>query len=71
MHVSQNKSDGNAPSKPSWPIFPHLFGILLQMKRRSPIKFVDSRGDFVLCITLEVEAHVSVSSNNRAPHALA
>lgn len=31
----------------------------MQMKRRSPIKFVDSRGDLVLCITLEVEAHVS------------
>lgn len=31
----------------------------MQMKRRSPVKFVESRGDLVLCITLEVEAHVS------------
>lgn len=30
-----------------------------QMKRRSPIKHVESRGDLILCVTLEVEAHVS------------
>lgn len=35
------------------------FDLQVQMKRRSPVKFVDSRGDLVLCITLEVEAHVS------------
>lgn len=41
------------------PPFAHV--TLLQMKRRSPVKLVESRGDLVLCITLEVEAHVSIT----------
>eukprot|EP00903_Cladosiphon_okamuranus_P013127 g12243.t1 len=41
------------------------FTPVAEMKRRSPVKFVESRGDLVLCITLEVEAHVLSVSTRR------
>ncbi|CAM9322343.1 unnamed protein product, partial [Hapterophycus canaliculatus] len=41
------------------------FKPIVEMKRRSPIKHVESRGDLILCITLEVEAHVLSVSTRR------
>ncbi|CAN0064563.1 unnamed protein product, partial [Ectocarpus sp. 12 AP-2014] len=41
------------------------FSAVAEIKRRSPVKFVDARGDLVLCITLEIEAHVLSVSTRR------
>ncbi|CAM9149637.1 unnamed protein product, partial [Ectocarpus sp. 13 AM-2016] len=42
------------------------FSAVAEIKRRSPVKFVDARGDLVLCITLEIEAHVLSVSTRRS-----
>ena len=65
FRVRHNSSVGNpssfvSSSSVNVPRLSHAITVRssVQMKRRSPVKSIKCRGDLILCVTLEVEAHV-------------